>query len=311
MPMLRFFRHGDGHFAHFNGMGPTHPDLVATVLAYDDARGAPLANATHSGYQRMQAGDLVLLVETGRPPPPSLSQEAHAGCLSFELSARQQQIVVNCGVPELNRESWRQVARATAAHSTVTFNDTSSCHFLEAGAFRNLLFGTIIVGGPTEVLVTRHDEDGDVVLRASHDGYAGSFGFIHERRLSLAGDASRLDGEDVFKSAGHAILRSAEDDQYAIRFHLHPSVRASRLDDAHGVMLVLPDKEVWTFNAHQDEPMLEESVYLGSTEGPRRTVQIVIYGRARAKPSVHWTLARSSAAASEPRSGGAEPELPL
>ena len=62
---------------------------------------------------------------------------------------------------------------------------------------------------------------------------------------------------------------------------------------------------------HGDEPMLEESVYLGSTEGPRRTVQIVIYGRARAKPSVHWTLARSSAAASEPRSGGAEPELPL
>ena len=42
MPMLRFFRHGDGTFAHFNGMGPTLPDLLATILAYDDARGAPL-----------------------------------------------------------------------------------------------------------------------------------------------------------------------------------------------------------------------------------------------------------------------------
>ena len=43
MPMLRFFRHGDGTFALFNGMGPTPPDLLATVLAYDDARGAPLS----------------------------------------------------------------------------------------------------------------------------------------------------------------------------------------------------------------------------------------------------------------------------
>ena len=42
MPMMRFFRHGDGTFAHFNGMGPTLPDLMATILAHDDARGAPL-----------------------------------------------------------------------------------------------------------------------------------------------------------------------------------------------------------------------------------------------------------------------------
>src|SRR6266536_3181498 len=42
MPMLRFFRHGDGAFALFHGMGPTSPELIATILAYDDARGAPV-----------------------------------------------------------------------------------------------------------------------------------------------------------------------------------------------------------------------------------------------------------------------------
>ena len=55
MPMLRFFRHGDGNFALFNGMGPTPADLVTTILAYDDARGAPLGNAPHSGYQRLES----------------------------------------------------------------------------------------------------------------------------------------------------------------------------------------------------------------------------------------------------------------
>ena len=69
----------------------------------------------------------------GVPPPLGMSQEAHAGCLSFELSHGLQRIVVNCGLPAANRETWRQVARATAAHSTVVFNDTSSCRFLESG----------------------------------------------------------------------------------------------------------------------------------------------------------------------------------
>src|SRR5207302_999730 len=57
MPMLRFFRHGDGNFALFNGMGPTQIDLLTTILAYDDARGAPVENAPHSGYQRCEASD--------------------------------------------------------------------------------------------------------------------------------------------------------------------------------------------------------------------------------------------------------------
>ena len=110
MPMLRFFRHGDGNFAHFNGMGPTAPDLVATVLRYDDARGAAPASAPHSGYQRLETKNLLVLMDTGTPPPLTLSREAHAGCLSFELSSRQQRIVVNCGLPAIHRETWRQVA---------------------------------------------------------------------------------------------------------------------------------------------------------------------------------------------------------
>ena len=69
MPMLRFFRHGDGNFALFNGMGPTDADHLATILAYDDARGEPFANAPHSGYQRVVSNDMTLIVDTGTPPP--------------------------------------------------------------------------------------------------------------------------------------------------------------------------------------------------------------------------------------------------
>ena len=311
MPMLRFFRHGDGSFALFNGMGPTPTDLLTTILAYDDARGTPVANAPHSGYQRVEAGGSVVLMDTGGPPPIEVSTEAHAGCLSFELSTKANRIVINCGLPATSRESWRQVARATAAHSTVTFNDASSCRFVDAAPVRRLLNGSPILGGPREVTADRSEQEGAVVLRASHDGYAQSFNVIHHRTLMLAADGRRLDGEDVFVPAvGETV--PPDRDQFAIRFHLHPLVRANRLSDAHGAMLVMANKEVWTFTAYEDRIDLEESVYLAGNDGPRRTSQLVIHGRVGNVMRVQWTFALSAPPGGQARRGrGEELQLPL
>ena len=104
MPMLRFFRHSEGTFAHFNGMGATPADLLLTLLAYDEARGAPFANAPYSGYQRLTAGGAVAVVDSGCAPPIEMSLDAHAGCLSFEFSSpRQSLIIVNCGMPAVGK----------------------------------------------------------------------------------------------------------------------------------------------------------------------------------------------------------------
>ena len=312
MPMLRFFRHGDGNFALFNGMGPTSPELLATILAYDDARGEPVANAPHSGYQRVQAGSTVLLMDAGPPPPLSASADAHAGTLSFELSARHQRIVVNCGLPIVGKENWRQVARATAAHSTVTFNDSSSSQFLESGALRRS-FGSPIVAGPKNVPVTRETRSDDtILLRMSQDGYASRFGIVHHRIVQIAADGNKIDGEDLFMPPDDRLLPNNALDEFALRFHLHPGVKATRLTDGHGAMLILPNKDVWNFSAHEDWVELEESVYLGGLEGPRRTFQIVIVGQARKVGRVHWTLTHTPQPGTSRRGArGEEPELPL
>jgi uncharacterized heparinase superfamily protein len=312
MPMMRFFRHGDGTFAHFNGMGPTQPELMATILAYDDARGAPLSNAPHSGYQRIELGEMVLLMDTGAPPPITVSQEAHAGCLSFELSHGLQRIVVNCGLPATHRETWRQVARATAAHSTVVFNDTSSCRFLEEGSFKRML-GTPIVSGPAEITVGREERGDAVILRTSHDGYADRFRVIHQRALKLALAGDRVDGEDLFVATDGDMIPASIPDEFAVRFHLHPSVKANKLSDGRGAMLMLPSRDAWIFNAYEDRIEIEESVYLPGADGPRRALQIVIYGRARKVPRVHWSFNHVSTPVStgERRPAADEPELPL
>jgi uncharacterized heparinase superfamily protein len=316
MPMLRFFRHSEGTFAHFNGMGATPAELLLTLLAYDEIHGAPLSNAPHSAYQRLEAGGGVLIMDTGRAPPIEMSLEAHAGFLSFEFSTPKGSLmVVNCGMPQTAREDWRPFARGTPAHSTVTFNDTSSARFVETPAFRRVLGGSPMLGGPSNVAVTREDRADGIVLRAAHDGYADRYGILHERTILLAADGGRFEGEDMFLAAdGSAKLRTS-DDRYAVRFHLHPSVKATRLTDGHGVMLMTANKEVWTFTAPDARVELEDSVYLAGT-GPRRTSQLVIRGHAGATPRVLWTFQQTTSAALTTAGTGRrlreeEPRLPL
>src|SRR6195952_5282739 len=313
MPMLRFFRHGDGSFALFNGMSNAQSDIVATLLAYDDTHGSPMASMPHTGFQRLDAGPMTVIMDTGQPPPPNVSHDAHAGCLSFEMSSGPSRIVINCGMPATGRDNWRVFARGTPAHSTLTWHGISSCQFVELSAMKRLLQGSPIVSGPANVESFREAVTNGNLLTASHDGYLAKFGAIHQRVLMAAQDGTRLDGEDTLNPAPGGRIKGNETD-YALRFHLHPSVKASRLSDARGVMLVLPNRDVWTFEALDDKVELEDSVFLAGNDGPRRTAQIVIRQDSRNAPSIRWRFVRSPtspSATTARRNARREPELPL
>lgn len=313
MPMLRFFRHGDGSFALFNGMSSAPSGLLATLLAYDDTHGIPMSNMPHSGFQRLDAGNTAVIMDTGMPPPPAVSRDAHAGCLSFELSSGTSRIVVNCGIPATGRDNWRVFARSTAAHSTLICHDTSSCQFIELPAMKRMLQGAPVVSGPSNVGVFREAANDGVLLTTTHDAYARQLGVVHQRSLTLSTDGGRLDGEDTLLNASGSSSRNKPDD-YVLRFHLHPAVKASRLTDARGVMLVLPNRDVWTFEALNDKVDLEDSVFLAGSDGPRRTAQIVIRQNRKDAPSIRWSFTRSSASATVTnarRDARREPELPL
>jgi uncharacterized heparinase superfamily protein len=313
MPMLRFYRHGDGSIALFNGMSGTPSDLLATLLAYDDTHGTPMASMPHTGFQRLDAGPTTIIMDTGAPPPPAVSHDAHAGCLSFELSSGPSRIVINCGMPSTGRDNWRTFARSTAAHSTLTYHDTSSCQFVELTAMKRFLHGAPIVSGPVMVESFRETVNNGILLTTSHDGYLARFGVIHRRIVMLSQDGARVDGEDSVSPAPGGRLRGNDTD-YALRFHLHPSVKASRLSDARGVMLVLPNRDVWTFEAQDDRVDLEDSVFLAGNDGPRRTAQIVVRQDSRHASSIRWSFVRSNASPATTnarRNSRRDPELPL
>ncbi|MDG4898924.1 MULTISPECIES: heparinase II/III family protein [unclassified Mesorhizobium] len=294
LPALRFFRHQDGSLARFNGMGATIHDRIATILRHDDTVGAPLLHAPHSGYERLSMGGVTVIADTGLPPPVDISNAAHAGCLAFELSSGRQHFIVNAGIDTYGAAEFRPLARATAAHSTATVNDTSSARFSHSLRVSDLL-GSPLIGGPQHVPCKRIDQKGVQGFVARHDGYAARFGLLHEREVKLAENGNVLTGRDRFLRPGGAAIRNNGRDFVTVRFHIHPDIGLLH-DEQDRLTLAAAQGDTWVFTCAEVAPEIEESIYFAGLGGPRRSRQIVLAFKASEIAEVHWQLTRAAVA---------------
>ncbi|MGL4488758.1 MAG: heparinase II/III family protein [Rhizobiaceae bacterium] len=291
VPALRFFRHRDGALANFNGAGYAMQERMAAVLRYDDTGGKPLSVSPHSGYQRLAMGSVTVIADTGVPPPIGASEEANAGCLSFELSSGRHRYVVNCGTDRFGPSDLRLISRTTAAHSTATMNDTSSCQFAATSSATSL-YGTPIVAGPRKVSVKRLDEDDAQGFIASHDGYLRNFQAMHSREMRMSHGGSVIAGMDKFGGSDNYPLRNAKKDLVTIRFHLHPNVAVTFNDEAQ-ITLSAERDDTWVFTCNEVAPMIAESVFFAGISGPQRTKMIVLEFHASEVDMVNWQFTRT------------------
>ena len=175
MPMLRFFRTGDGTLARFNGVGPTPTDALATVLAYDDVEGAPVRSATNSGYVRLERGPTLLICRHRRG----------AGAVGQHPRA--------CGLSRFRDELGQLSDYRQLRHALDRPRRLDSVRPLDAGAFDAELRGHLIrrfaaTGASGSQLAPiaaaaarstrkpRSPTEGDNLrIKGSHDGYATRF----------------------------------------------------------------------------------------------------------------------------------------
>lgn len=268
-PFLRMLRHNDGGLALFNGSDEGEDWLIDMLLSQADARGRAPARAPHSGFERLVANRTVVLVDTGAPPQAGLDTTAHAGSLSLEVSIGKERLITNCGARPGNRDPWASVQRSTAAHSTMVVDDTNSAEILPDGTFGRR---------PHDVTSERSEDDGNHWINASHDGYLPVFGLSHERRIYLAADGDDIRGEDALSRAGGSGGNIRPARGFALRFHLHPTVQASLVQNGSAVLLRLPSGTGWRLIAEGGTLSLAESVYLGTPDDVRRTEQVVVSG---------------------------------
>ncbi|KAG1702797.1 hypothetical protein GQR58_004287 [Nymphon striatum] len=188
LPALRFFRHGDGTIARFNGVSVTEKDLISTLLRYDESLGQPVLDASHSGYQRANSGKSILIIDTGEPP-------------NGELSARN-----------------------------------------------------------------------------------------FSRTLTLDNNGERLYGQEWFSGPNKGDMRYTTRDKIALRFHLHPDIKASLSTNSETCLLETREGEQWRFDCPGFSIELVESIFFATLPAPRSTWQIVIHAKAYDNPEINWAL---------------------
>ncbi|MBL4747732.1 MAG: heparinase II/III-family protein [Magnetovibrio sp.] len=257
--MVRALRHSDGKLGVFNGGLEGDALTLDRLLGLTDPTTLPPISAPYTGFQKISTGATSILMDCGKPGGPGISH--HAGTLSFEVCVKQYRMIVNCGAHVGPSDPWRTALAATAAHSTLTINDTSSAAFDLDGRLRR---------GPGDVTCVREDGEHGTLIEARHDGYDGTFGLIHQRSLFLSPTGSDICGEDRIIGTGG---------EYAtVRFHLHPDVHVSLLGGGNSALLRIGTKikQTWRFKASVGDIKLEESIYLGRIGHHRRTEQIII-----------------------------------
>ncbi len=290
-PMLRLFRHGDGRLAQFNDTSEEYGALADLLLTRSEVRGRAPLSAPHSGFQRLQCGKTLIIADTGTPPPHGLDHHAHAGTLSFEMSVGRERLIVNCGAYRGTSPDWRRAARNTAAHSTAIVADTNSAEIL----------ADFTIGHRPSVSATdRAETEGSLWIATSHDGYAAQFGLTHSRQLFLSADGDDLRGEDNL--TGKGVGPSAA--SFAIRFHLHPAVQVSLIQDSSAALLRVASGGGFRLRVQGAQMSLAESIYLGSGE-LKKTQQLVLSGHVgatadgTADTTVKWAIRREGKKATE------------
>jgi len=206
-----------------------------------------------------------MLMDTGRAPAYPYDAYAHCAPLAMEFSYGRDRVFVNCGTHPTNME-WKDALRATPAHSALTIDDRNVCEIHRDGS---------LARKPKKVVVNREDKNGGVLVDACHDGYLPLNGITHRRRVYIGDQGHDIRGEDNLTCS----VGLGRTHDVAVRFHLHPRVTASLVNEGREVLLRLHGGTGWRVSCEGATLALDDSIYLGEGSRPRKTKQIVLRTR--------------------------------
>ena len=279
---LRFFRYPDKGFACFNGANEGDRLLIDSVQLRTNAHGRILHHLPHTQYERLTLGRSLIMLDAGAPPPRPFDEQAHAAPLAFEFIYGKERLFVNCGTHPADVQ-WRDALRGTAAHNTLTLDSRNAAEIREDDHFGRK---------SRAIQVTREESRDAILVEGAHDGYVPLNGITHRRRLYLTDQGHDLRGEDTLTCAA-SLSKPAE---IAIRFHLHPRVQVSLVQNGEEALLKLHNGAGWRFSQIGGSLSLDNSIYTGSGEPQaRKTKQLVITAETSGAPTqLKWALRRES-----------------
>lgn len=259
---LRFFTYPDHKLALFHGGQEGDAHLIDTALSQIRNPKRAAKDAAIGGFEKVLQGRSVLMIDTGAVPESPYNNTYHSAPLAFEFAYGRDRIFTNCGGHPFNTD-WQQGLRHTAAHNTLTLNGKPVHDFLDNNEITK-------PHGP--ICSVRRETKDACLIDVSHDAFRPTHGIDHKRRFFLSNQGRDLRGEDSLL----ARVPLTKPAPVEIRFHLHPRVQISSVEDNGDIIMTIPGGTSWRFCAIGAPAKLDTGVFLGHGVKPIKSRQIVI-----------------------------------
>jgi uncharacterized heparinase superfamily protein len=268
---FKFLRFSNGDLPLFNGA-----NQINTERFYDhlETRGYEFENIENifCGYAKIKSKKIEIFIDANNPPSMLHSKNYQAGPLSFELVSNGVKFICNSGSGKNLSKELFYLSSSTAAHSTVTINDTSSCIFQKNKLIRKYFGNSLIEKHKIFKKEFKSDKE-FVQCIVGHDGYQERFKILHERQITLFKNKSHIEGIDNLN------CKNLENKNltFSVRFHIHPDIRITKTM-GNDILLSSTNREGWIFRSPQIPTKIEKNLYFGNPNNIKESSFILLEG---------------------------------
>ena len=268
---FKFLRFSKGDLPLFNGANHVNTEKFYEFL---ESRGYEFENMENifCGYAKIKSKKIELFIDANNPSSMLHSRNYQAGPLSFELASNGIKFICNSGSGKNLGEELSYLSSSTAAHSTVTINDTSSCIFQKNALIRKYFGNSLIEKHNIFKKEFKNDKE-FIQCIIAHDGYEKRFKILHERQITLFKSKNHIEGIDSLK------CKSLENKNltFSVRFHIHPDIRITKTM-GNDILLSSSEGEGWIFRSPQIPTKIEKNLYFGNPDNIKESSFILLEG---------------------------------
>jgi uncharacterized heparinase superfamily protein len=240
------------------------------------------------GYAKIKSKKIELFIDANNPSSMLHSRNYQAGPLSFELASNGVKFICNSGSGKNLGEELSYLSSSTAAHSTVTINDTSSCIFQKNALIRKYFGNSLIEKHNIFKQEFKNDKE-FIQCIVGHDGYEKRFTILHERQITLFKSKNHIEGIDSLK------CKNPENKNltFSVRFHIHPDIRITKTM-GNDILLSSSGGEGWIFRSPQIPTKIEKNLYFGNSDNIKETSFILLEGNVENEnTNIIWHLEKA------------------
>ena len=265
----RFFLHKDNSLANFNAISNFEQREIKNVISEIPKPQKNPRELSEGGFQRIDTKDTRLLIDCGVPRNYDATYKAHSCSTTFELSYKKNKIIIN-SLPELDEK----INRTTAAHSTLTLNNTNSYKILKNNHLSRV---------PEKLKVKRIERYGANVIEMENYGYKNQYDAIHKRLIYVDKNGLDIRGEDN--------IYCPMEINFDIRFFLDSNIKTIITNNGKNVLLRLTNNAGWKFSSSLEKIDIVSNRNININNQPITNEHIHLKGKIKELITViRWSL---------------------